>query len=192
MVRPTVTSVTPDARRTALPLAERDSYLRIMTTSHETSHQFGTVAGGAQIADPSSPSSVRRSRSIWLRAALSAAAALAAALIAWVLAVPVGGLELVASTGGVQPQPVGPAQIVFAVLLGSAGAAVVSALIGRFARHARGVWLGISITVGVLSLAGPPLSAAGASMLVLMLLHVIVGGILIIGLLPPRVRSERA
>ena len=66
------------------------------------------------------------------------------------------------------------------------------ALIGRFARHARGVWLGISITVGVLSLAGPPLSASGAAMLVLMLLHIMVGGILIIGLMPPRARSERA
>ena len=123
---------------------------------------------------------------------LSAATALAAALIAWVLAVPVGGLELVASTGGVQPQPVGPPQIVIAVLLGAAGAAAVAALLGRFARHARGLWLGISITVGVLSLAGPTLSASGVSMVVLMLMHVVVGGILIIGLLPPRVRSERA
>jgi hypothetical protein len=109
-----------------------------------------------------------------------------------VLAVPVGGLELVASTGGVQPQPVGPPQILIAVLVGSVGAAVVSALVARFARHARGIWLGISITVGVLSLAGPPLSATGASMLVLMLLHVVVGGVLIIGLLPPRVRPGRA
>jgi hypothetical protein len=192
MVRPMVTSVTPDARRTALPLAERDSYLRIMTTSHETSRPFGTVSGGVQITEPSSSSGARRPRSVWLRAVLSAAAALAAALIAWVLVVPVGGLELVASTGGVQPQPVGPAQIVFAVLLGAAGAAVVSALVGHFARHARGVWLSTSIAVGVLSLVGPPLSASGTSMLVLMLLHVIVGGILIIGLLPPRVRSERA
>ena len=118
--------------------------------------------------------------------------ALAAALIAWLLAVPVGGVELVASTGGGQPQPVGPAQIVIAVLVGTAGGAIVSALVGRFARHARGLWLGISITLGVLSLAGPPLSSSGVSMLVLMLLHVIVGGILVIGLLPPRLRSERA
>lgn len=163
-----------------------------MTTSHETSRPFDTVAGGAQITEASAASSGRRPRSAWIRAALSAATALAAALIAWVLAAPVGGIELVASTGGVQPQPVGPPQIVIAVLVGSAGAAAVSALIGRFARHARGLWLGVSITVGALSLAGPPLSAAGASMLVLMLLHVVVGGILIVGLLPPRVRSERA
>lgn len=160
-----------------------------MTTSHETTRPFGAVTRDGQISD--SPA-VRPPRSIWLRAALTTAAALAAALVAWVLAVPVGGLELVASTGGVQPTPVGPAQIVIAVLLGSVCATVVSALVARFARHARGVWLGISITFGALSLVGPPLSASGTSMLVLMLFHVIVGGTLIIGLLPPRMRPERA
>lgn len=160
-----------------------------MIPSRETTRPSGIVEAGAQAEQRPT---VVASKSIWLRAAVSGAAALTISLILWALAVPIGGLELVASMGGTQPQPVGPLQITIAVLAAVVGASIVSALVGRFARRARRVWLGISIGVGILSLAGPLLSAPGASMFVLVILHVVVGGILIAGLIPPRARPERA
>ncbi|RXZ49351.1 hypothetical protein ESP57_10570 [Agromyces fucosus] len=149
-----------------------------MTAQRESTHTLGTSPSLRRGAPPA-------------RATGAVLGAVFGALLIWAIAVPIAGIDLEARMGA-GAQPVGPALVAIAAVVGAAGALAVSALIARFARNARRLWFVISICVGVLSLAGPLLSAAsGASTAVLLVMHVVVGGSLIVGLAPRRAVEVR-
>jgi len=110
---------------------------------------------------------------------LTTGTAAAAALLLWTLVVPVGGLDL--RTGGGPDGPtVGPVNVLFIALAAGMGAWFVASRMRR-----RGVprraWLWLALAVLVISLAGPVGAATLASGVVLVGMHVLVGGILALG-----------
>lgn len=115
------------------------------------------------------------------RTAVVVEAAVLAVLI-WGAAVPLAGIELEVATGGTV-QTVGPVQILIVALLAGAAAWAVLAVVEKTSRKPLRIWVPIAATVGAASLAGPLFSAGSTdSMLVLLGLHVAVGGILTVGL----------
>ncbi|MEO3801627.1 DUF6069 family protein [Nonomuraea sp. B1E8] len=122
------------------------------------------------------------SMSISVRRLLTALGASAAALAAWVLAVPVAGTALTVRMGG-GIQQVGPAAVVVASLAAGLAGWALLAVLERFAARAGRLWKVVALVVLALSLLGPLGSAVGtASTLVLLLLHLIVGAVLVPGL----------
>ncbi|WP_051299441.1 DUF6069 family protein [Arthrobacter castelli] len=126
------------------------------------------------------------------RTAVVIEAAVIAVLI-WAAAVPLAGVDLRVTTGGTV-QTIGPVQILVMALLAGAAAWVVLAVAEKVSRRPRRIWFPAAATAGVVSLAGPLFSGASmAAMLVLLGLHVAVGGILTVGLLAvagPRQSSQ--
>lgn len=111
-------------------------------------------------------------------AAGSLAAAVAAGLLVWVIAVPLAGVDLVLAGG----RSVGPGSVVLAALLGGAGGWLLLAMLAR-ARRGRERWTVLALAVLLLSLGTPALSGAtGGVLVVLDVMHVVVGGALILGL----------
>ena len=115
---------------------------------------------------------------------LTTGTAAAAALLLWTLVVPVGGLDLRASgagtgSGGDGPT-VRPVNVLFIAFAAGMGAWFVASRMRR-----RGVprraWFGVTIAVLAVSLAGPVSAATFASGVVLVGMHVLVGGILALG-----------
>ncbi|UOE44136.1 DUF6069 family protein [Agromyces larvae] len=126
--------------------------------------------------DASSP----RRRRLGRLATIGIAAALA--LVVWAIAVPVAGIALTVGAGATA-QTVGPAAVVFAVLVPGFAAWVVLALLERFARHPHRVFAIVGWAVLAVSLAGPVLTGAGGAVLVALLaMHVVTGATLVIGL----------
>lgn len=111
------------------------------------------------------------------------------AMLFWAAAVPLAGVELQVTTGGAA-QTVGPVQILIVALLAGTAAWAVLAVVEKLSRKPRRLWFPVAATVGVASLAGPLFSAGSTiAMLVLLGLHIVVGGILALGL--PAVTGTR-
>ncbi|HET7414941.1 MAG TPA: DUF6069 family protein [Arthrobacter sp.] len=127
------------------------------------------------------PFATRSSSRRLKRAAIVVEAAVIAVLV-WAAAVPLAGVELVATTGGAV-QTVGPAQILVVALLAGAAAWAVLAVVEKASRKPRRIWFPLAATFGLASLAGPLFNAGStAAMLVLLGLHILIGGILTVGL----------
>ncbi|OLT21866.1 hypothetical protein BJF78_33685 [Pseudonocardia sp. CNS-139] len=121
-----------------------------------------------------------------LRRAATVLGAALAALAVWVLAVPVGGLDLAAAPIGGPVAPVGPVAVAAGPLVsGLCGWALLAVLERRTAR-ARRVWTVIAFIVLALSLVNPLVGGVGpASVLTLVAMHLVTGAVLI-PLLPRR------
>jgi len=123
------------------------------------------------------PSHRRRTR------ALAVAGSVLAALLIWVVAVPVAGVDLQATGGPGSTElvavPVG-AVLAMSLLAPLAGWALL-ALLERFTSKAKTAWTVVAIVVLVISYGGPLLGAGipGSSRLTLALMHTAVGLIVI-------------
>lgn len=112
------------------------------------------------------------------RAALVLTAGLAAAL-AWVVAVPIAGLQLDVVTGG-HPQTVGVGACIFGGIVGGLMGWAALALLERFTRSPRRIWTIIALVALALSLTSPITAATSPSTAVILtLLHLLVGAIII-------------
>jgi uncharacterized protein DUF6069 len=114
--------------------------------------------------------------------ALTVAAAIIAAVLLWIIAVPVGGTDLLTETAAGSP----PAEVPFAgviispLFLGLVGWGLL-ALLERFSSKGRMIWTIIAVVVLLVSFAGPATATTTGAMLWLSAMHVAVGGILIAG-----------
>ena len=116
--------------------------------------------------------------------ALTVVAAVLAAIIVWVIEVPVAGIDLVVHPVGAPTQQVGFASVPAISLTASLLGWALLALLERVrAPDARRIWTFTAVVIFVLSLFGPLTGAAtplvGAALIVL---HVVVAGVLIAGL----------
>lgn len=116
-----------------------------------------------------------------IRRLLTVIGAGAAALLLWALAVPLAGVDLTVRQGGTD-QEVGPAMIVAAGLAAGFAAWALLAVLERFTVRAGRIWTIIAASVLALSLLGTLSAVSGAATLVLMGEHLVVGGVLIVGL----------
>ena len=123
-----------------------------------------------------SPARVPRGR---LRA-LAVAEASLGALAVWVVAVPVGGVDLLVRSTGGPATAVGVGAVVgVSLLAGLLGWALLAMLERRIAR-ARTVWTGSALVVLLLSLAGPLTAGTTAqAKAVLALMHLTIAAVLI-------------
>ncbi|MEV4807122.1 DUF6069 family protein [Nonomuraea sp. NPDC049421] len=117
-----------------------------------------------------------------LRRLLTVGGAAVAALVVWAVAVPLAGVALTVQMGG-GLQEVGPVSVVVASLvIGLAGWALLAVLERVTSRPGR-VWTVVAPAVLVLSLLGPlGRAVGGAAMSVLVVMHLVVGGVLVGGL----------
>jgi hypothetical protein len=109
-------------------------------------------------------------------------AAVAGALVGWVIAGPVSGIDLTVTVNN-EPTTVGPLDAGATALAAGLAAWGILALMERAGEDARRHWTTLALTVLVLSLAGPLTAAeTTAATLALLGLHLLVGGILIVSL----------
>jgi len=124
-------------------------------------------------------------------------AAVALGLMAWLLAGPVAGSDFTVRTDPHGPaQHVGPVAVVVVALFIGLLAWGLLAVLERFTRRARVIWTVIAAAVLVISLLGPLGGAETSDKLSLLVLHLVVGGTLILGLparrgFSPASRSRR-
>lgn len=108
-----------------------------------------------------------------------------AAVIVWTVAVPIAGVDLEAKTGS-QVQHVGMASVIAVSLVVAVLATLVRIALARAmrARPGRGsrAWLIIASVVLLVSLAGPAGAVTASAAWSLAALHLVVGGLLIVGL----------
>ncbi|MDF5755596.1 DUF6069 family protein [Spongiactinospora sp. TRM90649] len=115
---------------------------------------------------------------------LSVVYAAVAALLVWVVAVPVLGVDLRAMMGAA-PQVIEPGLVIgFALLMGMLGWGLLVVL-QRVSTRGTTIWTVIASVFFVLSLAGPLGAVNGAAIITLACMHVVVAATLI-GLLPRR------
>jgi hypothetical protein len=119
-----------------------------------------------------------------VRGVAAIAAATAAALATWVVAVPIAGVELEVRRDG-DTRAVGAAEVILTTVLAGLVAWGARALLERWTARPRRIWLSLAALVLLLTLAGPIGSAVttGAT-LALIALHLVVGAILIAVLTP--------
>jgi hypothetical protein len=123
------------------------------------------------------PASSRR-----IRRGLTVLAAAAGASLVWVLADPIGGIDLAVRAGDAT-RPVGFGGVLFTGLLAGVAGWALLAVLERALSRPRRTWTAIAVVVLVLSLAGPLASGADAASRTLLTgLHLIVGAVLIAGL----------
>ena len=104
--------------------------------------------------------------------ALAVLVATAAALAAWVVAVPLAGVDLAVRNGGTE-QPVGPGAVAVSALLAGLAAWALLAVLERFTRRARSIWTGVAVAVLLVSMVAPLSGGVGtAAKLTLALMHV--------------------
>jgi Family of unknown function (DUF6069) len=116
-----------------------------------------------------------------LRRGAAVLAASGSAFAIWAVAAPGLGLDLAGPSNTV----VGPASVLTASLVAGLLAWGLVALLERFTPRARFAWRALAGIALVLSLAGPLLGGFGAAATVaLVLMHVVVGGILLVWLAP--------
>lgn len=136
-----------------------------------------TLTGRAETSTPAGTSAARRRE----RAIVTGSAA-AAALVLWAVAAVGSDTELQALRQG-DVHVVGPG--------GAFGTATVAALAGwallatleRFTARAQTIWTGVAIVALLASLGGPLSGGIGTgSKVVLTVMHLVVGGIVIVGL----------
>jgi len=115
--------------------------------------------------------------------ALTAAASVLAVVVLWLIAVPLLGVDLRVPMAGRAALTVTlPVIVAVTAVVASAGWALL-AILARYTVHARQAWLGVAVTVLVVSYAAPLSSAAApAAIVVLALLHTAVAAVLIPGL----------
>jgi hypothetical protein len=116
-----------------------------------------------------------------IRRLLVVIAAALAAFLVWAAAAPLAGIDLVVDQGGSR-QTVGPAVVVLASLAAGFAAWGLLAVLEKYTARAGLIWTIIAAAVLVCSLPGPLAAVTGAATLVLMGMHVVVGGVLIAGL----------
>ncbi len=109
----------------------------------------------------------------------TAAGAVAAPLLIWLLADPIGGLDLQVRQGE-DLFTVGPVAVVIAAMVASAVALGLARALGR-ARHGRAVFVTVASIGLLVSLAGPLGAATDSTGLVLASMHLAVGAVLITG-----------
>jgi hypothetical protein len=126
------------------------------------------------------------------RRGLTVAAAVLAAVIVWLIAVPVAGIDLLVRPGGGATQQVGVGSVVAVSLLAALlGWGLLAMLERLLPARARTVWTVAAGVVLVLSLAGPLTGGTTPAVAAtLALMHLAVGAVLIIGL--PRRTVRRA
>ncbi|MEV4075607.1 DUF6069 family protein [Nonomuraea fuscirosea] len=159
---------------------------RVQKTPAQTSAQAPTRSSSqlsaqspAQTSTRSSAKSPAPSRVRRLFAVMGAAVA---AVAVWVLAVPVGGIELTVWMGA-GTQPVGPVAVVLASLAAGLAGWALLAVLERVTAKAGRIWTITALAVLALSLTGPLGSATGsAATLVLLLMHLVVGSVVVLGL----------
>jgi hypothetical protein len=157
---------------TPMPVAPGAARLPTITTRD---------GGSMSVTTTPRPTSVRRPRTA-LRRLLTVLAATGSGLAGWMIAGPIGGIDLTARQGG-STSEVGPAAVVVtAVAVGLAGWAALAGL-ERIAVRARAVWTALAVLTLVGSLLGPLAAATnGPARVSLAALHLIVGAVLIGGL----------
>lgn len=101
----------------------------------------------------------------------------------WLVASLILSSDITANTGGQARAVTLVSVVATALLAGLAGTVVVLALEAKSSRPQR-TWLIISVTVLVVSLAGPLMATQWSSGVVLVLMHLLTGAILIPGLMP--------
>lgn len=115
---------------------------------------------------------------------LTIAAAVVAALIVWFVAGSLAGVDLDVRSGD-GTSHVGVVPVIIATALGGAVAWALAALLERFASRPRALWVTVMVIALVLSVAGPlSLGIGGATRGALIVMHQVVGGTLIAGMLP--------
>jgi hypothetical protein len=136
-------------------------------------------------ATPAPPTSIANRRPAVI------AAAVAAAVATWAVAVPLFGIKVLIpeSPGSAPTEPLGAASVI--------GAATVAALVGwaalaileRLTRRARTIWTVGALVVLVATMPWSP-DFTGAARAVLVVLHLVVAGVLIPGMRrPPGMRT---
>ncbi|MEV5568738.1 DUF6069 family protein [Spirillospora sp. NPDC052269] len=115
---------------------------------------------------------------------LTITAATASALAIWAVAVPLAGVDLTVRMGD-GTTTVGPLLIILTSVLAGLSGWILLAILRRRTPRAHRVWPFVAPGVLIASLTGPSNNAVGtSSTLVLILLHVTVGIVIILGLLP--------
>jgi hypothetical protein len=113
------------------------------------------------------------------RRATAVVLAVLAPLAIWAVAVPVAGLDLTATPIGGTATPVGALAVVAGALCAGLSGWALLAVLERRAARPRRTWTMIALMVLALSLATPLMGATGASLLVLLSMHLAVGAVLI-------------
>lgn len=132
--------------------------------------------------DPSTtPTTLAPSRRRVRRAATVVFAVLAAVL-AWIVVVPLLGVELVVTGPDGAIGPVSVVAVAGAALLAGAAGWALLAVLEHVTRSAAPAWTVIAGTVLVVSLAGPLTAGTVAAMVSLIALHLIVGVVVAVGL----------
>jgi hypothetical protein len=102
-------------------------------------------------------------------------------LLVWTVADPIAGVDLTVGSGS-SAQQIGPGAVVVVGLLAGVAAAVLSVLVGRSASKPRLFWTIAAVVVLALSLIGPLGAATFGAGLALVVMHLVVGGTLILGI----------
>ena len=125
---------------------------------------------------------------------LTVAAAVVAAVLAWLIAVPIVGIDLLVRPGGGAAQQVGLGSVVAVSLLASLLGWGLLALLERLvSRRALTAWTVVAVVVLMLSLSGPLTAATNAAVAIaLVLMHLVVGAVLIMGLRRTTVRGQNS
>lgn len=122
------------------------------------------------------------------RPLLTIAASAASALAVWGVAVPLAGVHLTVRQGDAT-STIGPFLIVLAAVLAGLSGWILLAILRRRSPRAERAWPVIAPVVLLASLGGPSGNAVGtSSVIVLLLMHLVVGAIIILGLMPRRTR----
>lgn len=120
------------------------------------------------------------SRRTWRDRALGVLLAVASAVLIWVVAAPVAGVDLEATVAeGQPPMEINLFLVVAASLLLSLLGWALLAVLERVTRRGLRVWVIVAAAVTLLSLAGPTTAETGGAMVALALMHLAVGGVLI-------------
>jgi hypothetical protein len=147
------------------------------------------VAGQPVAGQPAArqPAAGRPRRRVTGRRALTVGLAVVAAVLVWAVAGPIAGADLTVKSGG-GTQQVNGIDVALAALVASLLAWALRALLDKLTRRPGPVWT-VSATIALLLSVVGPLSATHAgAMAVLALLHLLVAGILIVGLSRPATR----
>ncbi|TYC00285.1 hypothetical protein FXF53_14005 [Micromonospora sp. WP24] len=124
----------------------------------------------------------------WRQRALGVLLAALAAVVIWVVAVPLAGMDLDATMAeGQAPTRINLGMVVAAALIISLLGWALLALLERVSRHGLRIWVIVAVIFLLLSLAGPTMAETGGAMVALALMHLAVGGVLIAAM----IRSAR-
>ncbi|MFV2104013.1 DUF6069 family protein [Micromonospora sp. LOL_024] len=116
----------------------------------------------------------------WRVRAIGVLAAVLAAVLIWVMSVPLAGVDLAATVAqGEPPMTIGVSAVIVASLINALLGWVLLALLERTTRYGLRIWVIVAVLFTVLSLAGPFTAENGAATAVLALMHLAVGGVLI-------------